>query len=112
MIDSFKVTAEVNSNKLLMQLRGYFMKSELELAFYLARREIKKLSEGFEVILDLDGMHTDKNISINVQAKAKRIFETLGAGNVRSIGALKHLPRYKTNDLEYFSFESVGFYPN
>jgi hypothetical protein len=112
MIDSFKVKAEVNSNKLHMQLRGYFMKSELELAFYLARKEIKKLSEGFEVVLDLDGMHTDKNINNTVHAKAKRIFEALGAGKVRSIGALVNMPRVKTNEFDYFSFESVGFYPN
>jgi hypothetical protein len=57
-------------------------------------------------------MHTDKNVDSNVQTKAKRIFETLGAGRVRSVGALEHLPRIKANEFEYFSFESVGFYPN
>ena len=112
MIDSFKVKAEVNSNKLLMQLRGYFMKSEIELAFYLARREIRNLKEGYEVILDLDGMHTDKNVNIDLLTKARRVFETLGAGKVRSVGALSKLPKYRINDFEYFSFESVGFYPN
>lgn len=112
MIDSFKVKAEVNSNKLLMQLRGYFMKSELELAFYLARKEIKKLSEGFEVVLDLDGMHADKNINNTVHAKAKRIFEALGAGKVRSVGVISKMPSVKIKEFDYFSFESVGFYPN
>ena len=112
MIDSFKVKADVSNNSLLIQLRGFFMKSEVELAFYLARKEIKKLSEGFRVILDLDGMHTDKAIHKSIQSKAKRIFTTLGASRVSSIGAISRMPHTETNDLEYFAFESVGFYPN
>ena len=112
MIDSFKVTAETKSNKLFMQLRGYFMKSEIELAFYLARKEIQKLKEGFEVVMDLDGMHTDKNLNNIMSLKAKHIFESLGAKRIRNIGVLNQLPKYKTIDLEHFTFESVGFYPN
>jgi hypothetical protein len=112
MIDSFKVIADLEGNKLFIQLRGYFMKSEIELAFYLARKEIKKLRPGFEVNLDFDGMHTDKNLNNTIHARAKRIFVTLGAGKVRSIGALSKLQPYKKHDLEYFAFESVGFYPN
>jgi hypothetical protein len=45
MIDSFKVKADVPNNSLLIQLRGFFMKSEVELAFYLARKEIKKTNQ-------------------------------------------------------------------
>jgi hypothetical protein len=112
MIDSFKVKADVVNNSLLIQLRGYFMKSEVELAFYLARKEIKKLSKGFVVILDLDGMHTDKTIYRGIQSKAKRIFSTLGASKVKSMGAISQMPQHKVQDLEYFAFESVGFYPN
>jgi hypothetical protein len=112
MIDTFKVKAEVNSNKLLMQLRGYFMKSELELAFYLARKEVEKLSVGFEVVLDLDGMHTDKNIGNTVNDKAYRIFKALGAGKVRNIGVLNYMSNIKAGNFDYFSFESVGIYPN
>jgi hypothetical protein len=112
MIDSFKVKADIPDNKLHIQLRGFFMKSEIELAFYLARKEIKKLKEGFEVILDFDGMHADKSINSTVHSRAKRIFNTLGAGKVKTIGAMSKLPTYKRLDLEYFAFESVGFYPN
>ena len=74
MIDSFKVKADISNNSLLIQLRGFFMKSEVELAFYLARKEIKKLKDGYKVILDLDGMHTDKVIHRSIQSKAKRVF--------------------------------------
>ncbi|HBH50168.1 MAG TPA: hypothetical protein DDX98_16095 [Bacteroidales bacterium] len=112
MIDSFKVKADVPNNSLLIQLRGFFMKSEVELAFYLARKEIKKLTNGFKVILDLDGMHTDRTIHRSIQSKAKRVFTTLGASKVNSVGAISKMSQPKANDLEYFAFESVGFYPN
>lgn len=112
MIDSFKVKADLPNNNLLIQLRGFFMKSEVELAFYLARKEIKKLNKGYVVILDLDGMHTDKTIQRGLQSKAKRIFTTLGASKVKSIGAITQMTKPVVNDLEYFAFESVGFYPN
>ena len=112
MIDSFKVKADIPNNSLLIQLRGFFMKSEVELAFYLARKEIKKLSEGFRVILDLDGMHSDKSINNSIYTKAKRVFTTLGASRVSSIGVISRMPLIKINDLEYFAFENVGFYPN
>jgi hypothetical protein len=112
MIDSFKVKADISNNSLLIQLRGFFMKSEVELAFYLARKEIKKLAEGFRVVLDLDGMHTDKTIHSSIQSKAKRIFTTLGASKVNSVGAIERMPQPKVTELEYFAFENVGFYPN
>lgn len=112
MIDSFKVKADIANNKLVMQLRGFFMKSEVELAFYLARKEIKKLEKGFVVILDLDGMHTDKAIHRGLHSKAKRVFSTLGASKVRSVGAISKMATPKQHELEYFAFESVGLYPN
>jgi hypothetical protein len=112
MIDSFKVIADVGNNSLLIQLRGFFMKSEVELAFYLARKEIKKLQNGFKVVLDLDGMHTDKTIHRSIHQKARRVFSTLGASKVSSIGAISRMPDIKANDLEYFAFENVGIYPN
>lgn len=112
MIDSFKVKADTIENRLLIQLRGYFMKSELELAFYLARKESKKLSEGYNVILDLDGMYTDKNLYNSIQKRLRKIFITLGANSVKSVGAIPNMTQSKTADLEYFPFESVGFYPN
>jgi hypothetical protein len=112
MIDSFKIKADVANNRILIQLRGFFMKSEIELAFYLARKEIKKLNKGFRVVLDLDGMHTDKSIHRSIHSKARSIFITLGASKVISVGAIPRMPIIKANDLEYFAFESVGFYSN
>ena len=112
MIDSFRVKADVPGNNLLIQLRGFFMKSEVELAFYLARKEIKKLKEGFKVILDLDGMHTDKAIHRSMLSKAKRIFITLGASKVSSVGAISRMPQSKIVELDYFAFDGVGLYPN
>ncbi len=111
MIDSFKVKANKEKNLLLVQLRGYFMKSELELAFYLARKEVKSLKEGFEVILDFDGMFTDKSIG-SVISHARRVFITLGAGKIRCISALEKLTSLKPIVLEYLAFDNVGFYPN
>ncbi len=112
MIESFKIVADIEKNNLILQLRGFFMKSEVELAFYLARKEIKKLRDGFIVILDLDGMHSDRSVYNTIQAKARRVFITLGASRVTSVGVVSRLVDIKPNDLEYFAFENVGFYPN
>lgn len=88
------------------------MKSELELAFYLARKESKKLREGYEVILDLDGMYTDKKLYNSIQARVRRIFLTLGAKEIKMVGAIPKMPLGKMIDLEHFAFDGVGFYPN
>ncbi len=112
MIESFKVIANPSKNNLLMQLRGYFMKSELELAFYLAKKESKRLTYGFNVILDFDGMYTNNEGDKTIFSKAKGIFSSLGAGNIKSIGVINMAPKLKKYKLEHFLFDSVGFYPN
>ncbi len=112
MIESFKIIADVEKNSLILQLRGFFMKSEVELAFYLARKEIKKLEDGFTVILDLDGMHSNRSIYNTIQAKARRVFITLGASKVTSVGVVSRLGDVSPYDLDYFAFDNVGIYPN
>jgi hypothetical protein len=112
MIDSFLVKADSDKNLLLVQLRGHFMKSELELAFYIARKEITKLKEGFDVLLDLDGMLTDKDYSHKIHQRARKIFITLGASRVRWINTASKIKINKRTDSEYFAFDNVGFYPN
>ena len=112
MIETFKVEADVANNKLLVQLRGFFMKSELELAFYLARKECDKLVKGFDVIMDLDGMHTNKLLYKSIHSRARGIFKSLGAGRIRTISAIRKTNKIKTTDLDYFAFEGVGLYPN
>lgn len=112
MIESFKVIANPSKNNLLIQLRGYFMKSEVELAFYLARKESRRLTPGFNVILDLDGMYTNKESDRMLHSKAKNIFTPLGAGKIKSIGVINKAPRIKRYELENLLFDNVGFYPN
>lgn len=112
MIDTFKVRADIPGNKLLIQLRGYLMKSELELAFFVARKECQKLTKGYQVSLDLDGMHTPNNLHDSIFSRARRMFTTLGASNVKSIGALEQMQASQIMNLEYLAFDGVGFYPN
>jgi hypothetical protein len=112
MIESFKVIANPLKNNLLMQLRGYFMKSELELAFYLAKKESKLLAQGFDVFLDFDGMYTNKELDRSIYNRAQETFNSLGAGRIKSIGVINKAPKLKKHDLEHFLFDSVGFYPN
>ena len=112
MIDSFLVKANCDKNLLLIQLRGYFMKSEIELAFYIARREIKKLKDGYDVLLDLDGMLADKHLCSKLHLRARKIFITLGASRVRWINTASKIRTNKMVDSEYFAIDNVGFYPN
>jgi hypothetical protein len=112
MIDTFKIKADVLGNNLLIQLRGYFMMSELELAFHLAREESTHLTEGFIVLLDLDGMYTDKSLFNTIQLRLVKMFSALGASNVKSIGAIPQMLNKNIADMQHILFSGVGYYPN
>ena len=58
MINNFVVRAFTEKNQLKVLLDGVFMKSEFELALYLAKKEIRKLKPGFEVLIDIKNMHS------------------------------------------------------
>ncbi len=112
MHESMKVQSDVPKNRLVIQLRGYFMKSEIELAFYLAKKEVKKLSSGFVVIMDIDGMYTDKDLNNNILSKARDVLGAMGASEIVYSGVLAHLPNLKYAEIEEFTLVNVGIYPN
>ncbi|MGD2036150.1 MAG: hypothetical protein PVF73_13885 [Bacteroidales bacterium] len=86
MINNFVIESHKEGNRLSVVLDGIFMKSEIELAIYLMKKEIRKLSPGFDVDIDIHNM--DVNLSphqLKVR-KYRKILKLMGAGSVRFVG--------------------------
>ena len=102
MINNFIVRAFPEKNLLKICMDGFFMKSELELALHLAKRESKKLHVGFDVFIDIRNLKTLTNVMGINFSKLKRMLTILGGGNLQFLG------------LDYASKESmqenVGLY--
>ena len=104
MINNFLVKAIPDKNQMKIILDGYFMKSELELALHLAKRESKKLSKGFDILIDIRNVKNPTNAMDISFSKMKRILGMLGGGNLRFAGL--------DYAYEMQSPETVGFYSN
>ncbi len=103
MINDFIVQAYPGKNLMTVILNGFFMKSEIELALYLASNEAKKLQRGFEVLVDIQNLkvaHKKYNLGLT---EMKKVLKQLGAGNIRISDLNRSFTRH--------SFNSVGFYP-
>jgi hypothetical protein len=82
MIDNYTVRAIPEKNALALLLNGFFMRSEIELAFHLARIESLKLNKGFDALVNIENLkvaHREFKMSIN---KMKRILTLFGAENL------------------------------
>ena len=101
MINTFIVKSCTERNELQIILDGFFMKSELELAVHLAKRESEKLKKGFEVKLNLRNFHSSEYIVETYLIKMKKILSLAGCGSFNYIG-------YAPARL---AIEIGGFYP-
>ena len=103
MINDFLVRAFPDQNQLKIILDGCFMKSELELAFHLAKEESKKLLPGYNILVDIKNMKTTWKEFGSGLSKLNRLFREAGGGRLQIMG------------IDYESWSStlnnVGFYP-
>jgi hypothetical protein len=104
MINDFMVKAFPEKNQLKISLDGYFMRSELELALHLAKRESKKLRKGFDILIDIQNMKSPVNAMDISFSKLKRILGVLGGGRMMFAGI--------NFALEHETHQNVGLYPN
>ena len=81
-MEDFKVKAYPGKNLLEIILGGYIMNSDIELVFYIARREIKLLKEGFEIKIDVRNFKTRNGKSQLSSRKIKELFKKMGAGRI------------------------------
>lgn len=85
-----------------ISLDGYFMRSELELALQLVRRESTKLVKGFKVKLNISRLENEEVSLLLKLRKIKRLLLLMGAGMVR-------VTRENHSSESVFS-QNVGFY--
>ena len=104
MINDFIVKALPDKNQLKITLDGYFMKSELELALHLAKKESRKLKQGFDILIDIQNLHSPVNSMDISFSKVKRILGILGGGKMHFAGL--------NYEIEKPVYENVGFYPD
>lgn len=104
MINDFIVEAKKKNNQLYVLLDGIFMKSEIDLALCLMKKEIRKLKSGFEVIIDIQKMNTGLSpMSFNF-SKYRKLLRLMGAGSVQFLG-LSHF-------FEEHRYQNGGYYPH
>jgi hypothetical protein len=103
MINNFIVKAIPEKNQLKVILDGFFMKSEIELAMHLAKRESKKLNKGYDVLVDITKFRSSDKKSILSAGKIQQLLKLMGSGELRFIGM-----NYAFAETEYLN---VGFYP-
>ncbi len=81
-MEDFKVKAVPEKNFLEIILGGYIMSSDIELVFYIAKKEIQKLNPGFEVRIDVRNYKTKNGKSELSSRKTRESFKDMGAGKV------------------------------
>jgi len=103
-MNNFLVRADREKNTLRIILDGFFVKSEIELAFYLLRIERKKLMPGYDAFVDIENLrYVNDDVSIT-KSKMKKILKLAGAGRIQfSHGMYAIIESDKISD---------GFYPN
>ncbi|MBN2213420.1 MAG: hypothetical protein JW723_04185 [Bacteroidales bacterium] len=57
-MEQFDVHADKNRNRIYCILKGFFLESEIDLAFNRISDELNKLTDGFDVILDIQNLKT------------------------------------------------------
>jgi hypothetical protein len=103
MINNFTVRANYDKNELRIEMDGYFMKSEFELAFCLVKEEIKKLIPGFTILINFNNSNSSKiKNQLNIR-QINNLARSMGASSVNNIGRNKH----SVSNTEAI----VGFYP-
>lgn len=83
LMNHFLIQADIEKNILRIILDGFFVKSEIELAFYLLRIEKRKLVPGYDAFVDIDNLryvNTEVNIT---KSKMKKILKLSGAGKIQ-----------------------------
>lgn len=61
-MEQFDIKTDKNRNRLYCILKGFFLESEIELAFDRISTELNDLSDGYDVILDIGNMRTQPEI--------------------------------------------------
>ena len=103
MINNFTVKANDDNNELSVIMDGYFMKSELDLALYLVKSEIKKLTPGFTVKIDITHLCSSGANAQFDTSLINNLTGSLGAGKIKYTG-------YNTTPARFLK-PAVGFYP-
>jgi hypothetical protein len=82
------------------------MKSEIEFAIYLAKRESKKLMEGFDVLVNLKNFLELNNEYETKFNSIKKLYGLEGSANVRFVGLYHSFIIRKINNVGLYPFKN------
>ena len=109
MINNFTIRALPGENQMQIVLDGFFMKSEVELAYHLAKKESNKLKVGFNVLADVRHFKcSPESFGMNI-LKLKKVLKTLGSGNMKFVGFNNPLPVKATSSVGLYPYENGWF---
>lgn len=57
-MEQFEIRTDMQRNRIYCLLGGFFLESEVDLAFDNIRDEVKKLNSGYDVIVDIQNLYT------------------------------------------------------
>ena len=110
MINNFIIRAQPRDNLMQIVLDGFFMKSEVELAFHLARKESNKLERGFNVLADVRNFKcTPESFGMNL-LKLKKILKNMGGGEMKFVGFSYSNPKTITETVGLYPYENGWFF--
>jgi len=110
MINDFIIQAISGENILKIVLNGFFMKSEIELAIYLARIESFKLKPEFHVLMDSKNLRVaQKNFTLSFH-KMKKILTLFGAGSLQFVEPDPIFAEQKYHTVGLYSYENEWFF--
>jgi hypothetical protein len=112
MINNFIVKAIPEKNMLDVVLDGFFMKSEIELAMHLAKRESLKLRKGYNVRVDLTKFRSNEKRNVLSFERIQQQLKSMGSGNMKFIGANFSLSNIVNETLSVFTHMKMGDFLN
>ncbi len=112
MINNFIVKAIPEKNLLNVVLDGFFMKSEIELAMHLAKRESQKLKKGYHVLVDLTKFRTGERNNYANYERIQRQLRLMGSGELKLVGMNFSLGNFVYDKLSVFTHMKLGDFFN
>ncbi len=110
MINEFIVKAQKDNNQLFVLLDGIFMKSEIDLAFQLIKKEIKKLEPGYKVLIDIQNLDAGNSSFEFKFNKYRRILRLMGAGTVKFLGLSSLFTQNKLETGGDYSYKNEWYF--
>ncbi len=112
-MEKFDIKTDKNRNRLYCILKGFFLESEIELAFDIISTELNELSDGYDVILDIGNMTTqpeflkelfNDRLKRIIEPDCRYIFKVIPDKRLKPEKYLDRIPRVNHRRIRWISY--------